>query len=146
MGVAFRTWHHTIPEGVSLEPLDRFVGRDGSLVLEADVVTIDLRLYEMPVLVPVFELLDVGPGNGTDGPWFDTLQTDGRWTRAGEPLDRRGYNFRQLITQADLALADPMVSLKSGSLYRLEIIVHTTPWEDLISVHEYTIDRVYSVA
>lgn len=146
MGVAFRTWHHTIPEGVSLEPLDRFVGRDGSLVLAADVATIDLRLFELPVLVPILEMLDVDPGDGTTGPWFDVLQTDGRWTRAGEPLDRRGYNFRQLILQDDLAALDPPVVLKSGSIYRLEIIVHTTPWEDLISVHEYTIDRVYSVA
>jgi hypothetical protein len=140
MGVAFTPWRHRIPEGVSLEPLDRFVGRDGTLVT-ADMVTgIDLRIYELPIVLPVFERLDEPPGDGTTGPWFDTLQTDGRWTRSEAALDRRGYNHRQLITQTDLDYP-----IKSGSIYRLEIIVHTEPWEDLVSVHEYTVERIFSM-
>lgn len=140
MGVAFRTWRHTIPEGVSLEPLDRFVGRDGTPITAAMVTGIDIRLYELPVAEPIYELLALAPGNGSTGPIFDTLQTDGRWTRAGEALDRRGYNFRRLITLAQIGS-----DLKSGSVYRLEIIVHTSTWEDLVSAHEYTVERILGI-
>ena len=139
MGVAYRVWRHTIPEGVSLEPLDRFVGRDGTLITAASVSTIDIRLFELPVLAEVYSVIGLAPGNGSTGPIFDALQTDGRWIK-----DRRGYNFRRLITQAQLAAFSPAAALKSGSVYRLEITVHTTTWEDLISVHEYTIEPVYS--
>lgn len=142
---AFRVWHHTIPEGVSLEPLDRFVGRDGSLIQASQVGLIEIRIFDVKGGALLYELTNLTAGNGSTGPIFNTLQTDGRWTRSELPLDRRGYNFRRLVTLAQIE-AFSGAKLKSGSVYRLEIIVHTTPWEDLVSVHEYTIERVFSVA
>lgn len=147
MGVAFRVWRHTIPEGVSLEPLDRFVGRDGTPITASMVSSIDLALFDVPVLARVYSEAGILPGNGSSGPIFDVLQTDGRWTKSeGQlPIDRRGYNFRRLITQTQLGNTVPAVAFKSGSVYRLEITVHTGNfWQDLLSVHEYTIEGVYS--
>lgn len=138
MGVPFRIWMHNVPEGVSLEPLDRFVGRTNVTITHTEVSSIDLKLYRIPDRTPIFQVTGLAPGNGATGPIFNTLQTDGRWTVP----DELGYNFRYLITQAALALQSAV--LKSGARYRLEIVVHTTTWEDLISVHEYTIESTHT--
>lgn len=141
MGVAFRIWEHDVPEGVSLEPLDRFVGRTGVTLTHTDVTTIDIRLYRIPERTVLFSVIGLAPGAGVLGPIFDTLQTDGRWTSPGGP-DAIGYNFRYLITQAALAAAS--VVLKAGARYRVEIVLHTPAWEDLVSIHEYTVLSTHS--
>lgn len=139
MGIPFRVWEHEVPEGVSLEPLDRFVGRTGVTITHTDVSTIDIRLFRIPDRVAIFSVTGISPGLGVLGPIFDTLQTDGRWA----PDNDIGYNFRYLITQA--ALLAQSATLLSGARYRVEIIVHTTTWEDLVSVHEYTILSTHSI-
>ena len=62
---------------------------------------------------------------------FDTLQTDGRWTK-----DATGYNFRDTIAAADLSTG--------GSQFRVEYKFTTTGGSVFFAVFELTSQDIWS--
>ena len=138
----FRKWQHRVPQGVELEPLDRISGRDGSRLVEADVSSVDVVVYDVASKTAILTRTALDPGAVTNPETrvFDTLQDvggSGRWT-----ADAIGYNARTTITEALLGSAWP---LEGGKKYRVEIKWATTAWGNLYSVHEYTIEPIYTL-
>ena len=140
MASEFRVWKHRVPQGVDLEPLDRITGRDGSRLVEADVTSIDVVVYNVQEKTAILTRSGLSPTLGTDAETrvYDTLQTDGRWTP-----DNIGYNAKTVVTKAMLDAVTQ--TLEGGKRYRVEIKYVTTAWGDLYTVHEYTIDTLYQV-
>lgn len=136
---SFRTWEHTVPQGVDWEPLDRVSGRDGSRLVEADVTDIDISIFLVPEKTAVYTATGLDPGAGTDpdNRIFDSLQTDDRW----KP-DSTGYNSRHLLKDSDFAAQS--FQPEGGRTYRVEIILNTTAWGAIPLVHVYTVIPLWS--
>ena len=109
MGAAFRIYRHRVPQGVDWEPLDRVNGRDGSQLVESDVTSIEIEVFQADSGTAILSQTGLSPSAGVDtgNRVFDTLQTDDRWT-----IDAEGYNSRQLILLTDV----PGVMDGSGKL------------------------------
>lgn len=131
----FPVREHDIYQGMDLEPLDRMQGRDGVDLVEANVTSIDVKVFLVPDRTAILSQLALSPSAGVNpnNRVFDTLQTDGRWI-----LEDEGYNSRQLITY--LALT----KLEGGKVYMVEIRFVTTQWADLFAFHQYTVIPTWS--
>jgi len=140
MASTFRVWKHELPQGQDWEPLDRVSGRTGVRLVEADVTSIDIQVFEVTSRDVGYELLAQDPSAGVDVNTrvFDTLQTDGRW----KP-DAVGYNVRVLIPWADIVAGG--LFPEGGKIYRVELTILSPTWADIILVHEYKMIPVYSV-
>lgn len=134
-----RVWKHEIWQGDDLEPLDRILGRDEAVLVEADVTDIDIYVYERGVKTAIYSAtgLDPSAGVNADNRVFDSLQVDGRWKR-----DSKGYNARNLILQSDIEAATGF--MEGGKYYRVEIVWNTSAWGEVKSAHEYQVLAVYS--
>jgi hypothetical protein len=96
-------------EGQDIEPIARVVGLDGEVVVQADISSIALEVYDEDSDTPTTSVLSAVPVVAST--IFDTLQVDSRW---GE--DDIGYNFRYAI------LASALTAV-GGHTYRCEFLL-----------------------
>lgn len=138
MPALFRIARHSLPQGQDWEPLDRVAGRDGVRLTEAGVTDIDIRIFPVEDRDVIYSLLVQSPSAGTNPNVrvFDTLQTDGRW----KP-DAIGYNLRILLPWADFVTASFWP--EGGRIYRVEITLNSTGFNDIVLIHEYKMEAVW---
>lgn len=96
--------------------LARVVGQDGILLLQADVQTISLNVYDnsIPNAVAIYTNAAIDPTTVI----FDTPQIDRRWT-----LPDQGYNFGHYLPAATAFGITPEVG---GDTYLLKYVITTT--------------------
>lgn len=129
-------WQHEIVEGLDWEPMDLVQGRDKTNLVEADVTDLDVTVYSIADMTAILSQTGLDPGAVTNpnNRIFDTLQTDGRWSR-----DNTGYNSRHLILWSALTGL-----VEAGHVYRVEIKLNTSAWNDIYLLHEYTVHSLWS--
>ncbi len=101
-----------VPEGTHVTLLGRVREADNSLLVQADVDNIVLRVFERPVDSPAAEVFS--ETLTVADVVFDSMQTDARWRG-----DSVGYNFRYTITA-------PQLVAKGGVATRYEVTINLT--------------------
>lgn len=99
------------PEGTYITLLGQFYTEDQTQLVQADVDTIRLHVFEQPASAPASEVYSTSLT--TSAVVFDTMQTDARWTGDGT-----GYNFRYTVDA-------PQLLGKGGAtmIYEVEIVL-----------------------
>jgi hypothetical protein len=138
---AYRVWYHKVYEGVDWIPLDRFVKANRDAFQAADIIDIDIRIFDARFRDRdvVFERLAISPGAGVLGPIFNTLQVDGFWT-PGPP----GYNSRHTLSAVSFAAFIVPFVPEPQHHYRTEIALNTVAEGRVYSVHDYEVMSVFS--
>ncbi len=108
---AMQTQLH-VPEGTHVTLLGRARTEDNSLLVQADVDNIVLRVFERPVDSPAAEVFS--ETLTVADVVFDSMQTDARWRG-----DSVGYNFRYTITA-------PQLVAQGGVATRYEVTINLT--------------------
>jgi len=92
-----------IERSVGWEDADAsFMGRvtmNGANITQSDVTTINRKIFDLDGATPETAIDDTAVA--VSSVVFDTLQTDGRWTKDGT-----GYNFRNSIAGAEFPNPD----------------------------------------
>ncbi len=144
-----------VPTGDALEGNDvwivqRVVMADGTYLdtagVDNDIIVkvYDLTLRQNPSgMEPIWKKTDLSPGDGTTGPLFNTLQTDGYW----DGLDEDGYNWRYQLQYDSAGSAGP--NMIGGRRYLVEFEADvggsstpdtdygTVRWAAILQIHNY---------
>lgn len=106
---AMQTQLH-VPEGTHVTLLGRARTEDNTLLQQADVSHIDLRVFESPANAPAAEVYSTTLTIADVV--FDAMQTDARWRG-----DSVGYNFKYVPDA-------PQLVARGGVTTRYEVTIH----------------------
>jgi len=87
-----------IVEGTSPTVMARCATADGTLIQQASLTNVKLKIYDISSGQSTATLVGSEVTLTLDDVWFDTVQTDGGWT-----WGYGGYNFAYVIPAASLA-------------------------------------------
>lgn len=99
-----------VPEGTFVTLLGRARTEDNTLLVQADVDNIVLRVFEQPADAPASEVYSTSLAKASVV--FDTMQTDARWRG-----DSVGYNFKYVVNAKQLVA-------RGGVTTRYEVTVN----------------------
>lgn len=109
-------------EGASVQIMARIYGNAGTVITQATISSVLVRVYDMADSAATYTLTASPTVASTV---YDTLQTDARWTE-----DSTGYNFLYAI--AGTAFPDPRTT------YQIQITLTPTSGNEIRVAHQHT--------
>lgn len=119
-------WEDERPTTVS-----RYVTPDGTNLVQGDASSVTLRVFDITNGVADSSTELAAISLTISSVIFNTLQTDGYWTR-----DADGYNFRHTYDWTDDGAGGTAITTTGGSKYRLQYEIASSTFGDMLIVRD----------